>query len=657
MAATTTEVISTIGAIQTLIENFPMSIFELFGNKTYTNAIDFIVDVLKQLGISDMDLVDKLIELFFDIPNAVEIYGLARSYKYKQIQKPTDEQKEQAIEMLQVPESDQINSLSPNYIVVNGVYYYKKANVPDEIQSEFLVGLENAVKSIIQTILTSVLSCSINPEIPSYYMDYNVKDGNIVKFSIPKNLVDMFGLLDIYPLSDIGRNFYAGLDDETLNVNTLYKAHDLNAFIWYAMNRGSNINQTETNKMMWDSRLVTERENNEKFLRDTPEKWNFWLNSKSDANNTETDKFYTSGNQSEYQTAYSANNDTVELDLHPILQFQPSEIYGYNNGIEISFPEQTWYKSGLFNKTMYRFNIDYLNNIQIFNPRLIISEMINSLLNGSMLFDLNIQYSIQTKIFEAKIGQIIKKALEVEDLSVDDCFFSFSNEDFNEALKNMELQKYGAKELNSETSPAIKIDSEMGINSMNEINSMATMNEKISSISRTVYDIAAIPTQDASIEISDKLSIGYNEKWLNDVIMALVMPLAKALLSPKVMLLFIINFEIMGMININDIKSIDDIMNLFIKKIISIIISLVKYVRDKIIEFLYKLFVQTIRPIIIKWGVIILAEKLADWIALLEEAISRIPLFSFATTQTAIDDVNYADITQTQDATESEKSC
>lgn len=654
MAATTTEVISTIGAIQTLIENFPMSIFELFGNKTYTNAIDFIVDVLRQLGISDMDLVDKLIELFFNVPNAVEVYGLARSYNYKQIQKPTDEQKEQAIEQLEVPESDQINSLSPNYIVVDGVYYYKKANVPDEIQSEFLVGLENSVKSIIQTILTSVLSCSINPEIPSYYMDNNKKDDLTVKFSIPKNLLDMFGLLNIYPLSEIGRNFYAGLDDETLNVNTLYKAHDLNAFIWYAMNRGSNINQTETNKMMWDSRLVADRNGDEKYTRETPDKWNAWLNSKIDNSGL----LSTKDNETEYETAYNADNDTVELDLHPILQFKPDETYGYNNGIEISFPEQTWLKkNSLFNKTMYRFNIDYLNNIQIFNPRLIISEMINSLLNGSMLFDLNIQYSIETKIFEAKLNEIIKKALEVEDLSVDDCFFSFSNEDFNEALKAMELQKYGAKELNSETSPAIKIDSEMGINSMNEINSMATMNEKISSISRTVYDIAAIPTQDASIEISDKLSIGYNEKWLNDVIMALVMPLAKALLSPKVVLLFIINFEIMGMININDIKSIDDIMNLFIKKIIAIIISLVKYVRDQIIKFLYNLFVKVIGPILVKWGVIILTEKLADWIALLEEAMSCIPLFKFATVQTAIDDVNYADITQTQDVPESEKSC
>lgn len=667
MAATTTEVIGTIGAIQTLIENFPMSIFELFGNKVYTSVIDFVMDVLKQLGVSDTILVDKLIELFFDVPNASEVYGNIKNYQYKQIKKPTDEQKAQAIEVPEVP-TENIDSLSPNYIVVrpesdfefltidNGTYYVKKAPVPDEPQSEFIIGLENAVKSIISTILTSLLSCSVNPEIPSQYMDYNPRGDGYISFTIPKNLIDMFNLLDIYPLSDIGSNFYSGVDDETLNVNTLYKVNDLNAFLWYVINRGTSINQTETNKMMWDSRVVDEREGAEEDLRSTPEKWNEWLNSKTD----ETGLF-TISDASRYQNAYTSDdgkgNDTVDLPLHPILQLKPTDVYGYNNGIEVTFPQQTWYRNALFNKTIYRFNIDYLNNIQLFNPRLILSEMVDSLLNGSLLFDLNIQYSIQTKIFEAKLNQIIQKALEVEDLSVEDCFFSFSNDDFNDALKAMELQRYGAKELNSETSPAIKIDKEIGIDAMNEINSMATMNEKISSISRTVYDISAIPTQDSAIEISDKLSVGYNEKWLNDVVMALVMPLAKAMFTPKVMLLFVINFEIMGLINVNNIKSIDDVMELFIKKLLSIIISIVRYVKDKIVEFLYKLFLKYIKPLLIEWGALILAEKLAAWIELLEEAISCIPLFKPTKALTEIDDVNYADITQTQDIPESEKSC
>ena len=54
-----------------------------------------------------------------------------------------------------------------------------------------------------------------------------------------------------------------------------------------------------------------------------------------------------------------------------------------------------------------------------------------------------------------------------------------------------------------------------------------------------------------------------------------------------------------------------------------------------------------------------LKEKLEDWIALLEEAMACIPLFDFSrySVQTAIDDVNYADITQVQTVPETEKTC
>ena len=652
MAALTTEVIGTIGAVQTLIENFPMSIFELFGNKTYTNPIDFIMDVLRQLGISDAVLVDKLIELFFNVPNAVELYSDVSNYKYKYIKKPTEEQIQQAVKVDDIPTT--IDSDSPNYIFIineneTKSYYRKTAPVPTELQSEFLNGIEFSVKGIIQNILTGLLSCSIIPEIPESYMDTNN-----IQFIFPKDSFDISGLLDINPLTDIGKNFYYGVDDEDLTVNNLYKTNDLNAFIWYSMNRGTIQNQKEKNKMMWDSRIVSEYEGKEEDRRTTPEKWDKWLQSKNSVDGI----FYTENNEQKYLDATTGSNTTVDIPLHPILQFESTNFFGNNKGIRVSFPYQTWHKDeGVFNKSIYRFNIDYLNNIQIFNPRLIITEMINTLLNGNLSIGVNLNYSIQTKILEARINTIIKKALEEDDATVEDCFFSFSNDEYNEALKNMELQKYNAKQLNSETSPAIKIEENFGLDAVNEINSMATLNEKISTISKTVYDISAIPAQDAAIEISDKLSLDFNEKWINDVVMALVMPLAKAILTPKVMLLFLINFQIMGMININDIKSLNDVMDLILKKMIAIIISLVRYIKDKIVEFLLKLFFDVAEELIVKWGILVLKEKLDAWLTLLAEAISCIPLFSFGNVLTQIDDVNYADITQTQDIPKTEEKC
>lgn len=113
------------------------------------------------------------------------------------------------------------------------------------------------------------------------------------------------------------------------------------------------------------------------------------------------------------------------------------------------------------------------------------------------------------------------------------------------------------------------------------------------------------------------------------------------------------------MIDVNNVQSLNDVIDLIIKKMIAVILSLIKYIKDKIVEFLLKLYFEQIKPLIIKWGIDILKEKLEDWITLLEEALSCIPLFDFNrySVQTTIDDVNYADITQVQTVPETEKTC
>ena len=59
------QLLGEINAIQTLIENFPMSVLSMFRGKTYINVIDFVLDVLRSFGISDMDIADKLIGAIF----------------------------------------------------------------------------------------------------------------------------------------------------------------------------------------------------------------------------------------------------------------------------------------------------------------------------------------------------------------------------------------------------------------------------------------------------------------------------------------------------------------------------------------------------------------------------------------------------------------
>ena len=148
MADVASQVLGKIGAIQTLIENFPMGILDAFGGKTYSGIADFVIDALKEVGVDDRTIIQKLIELVFGVANVNEVYGRVSEYKFKKIRKPTDEQIEQA-EGPWVLRGDLTASyLDPDYVYTEETdgekttktYYQKKSPyVSDELNSSFLV--------------------------------------------------------------------------------------------------------------------------------------------------------------------------------------------------------------------------------------------------------------------------------------------------------------------------------------------------------------------------------------------------------------------------------------------------------------------------------------------------------------------------------------
>ena len=442
---------------------------------------------------------------------------------------------------------------------------------------------------------------------------------------------------------------------------SLYKTDDMNAFIWYVANRGDNYDEAangvtpqtnnvlyEYNKLLWDSRRINSRDK-EKARADgehTAENWNNWLMSR---------------------TAYDGeiflekDGEKVET-LYPILQIEPSESWGDLEHLVVTFPAQRYKTTKkifgqdvTLTKTIYKFNADYLKSIKIFNWKTIIMNMLYELNGISPIPDIQFNLSLSDEIIDARLSTLILDTITADDKEVDDSYYSFSNDDYAAALKRMELQKYSAKSYQTAAGAAIQNPSGTPLDTMNAVSTAATLNEIHSTITRGVYDVAGTSGSTGITKTTLSANLVIESNFLYDLLFAIVKPFIRALLSPQIMLLFCINLDVMGLVNLKDLGRADmDLVSDFIfRKLSAIIKKLIIQIKDAIVLYLLEIVKKEIKKLIDEIIIIILLEQLNDYIRLLTQIMECIRRFGIGKTINGIDEVNYADIIPEAKAPES----
>lgn len=578
--------IARLNAMITLIDNFPMSILQTMNSRTYNSVFDLIIDILAAVGIDVIDLSTAIIN---------DIFSIKMSAKESMME--------------------------------------KVSQMSDDISSEFLASLEDSSKSIIMNILTGIFTCSAIPIIPNTDLD-SWKPISPIGYNgllIPIKFIDYTNMLLISPLSDLGKNYYSLGTDNVKNLNTVYRAYDMNAFLWYVVNRGSEYNQIEINKQMWDSRRNAIQNN---FTPDSDE-MDIWINSKRQSSQTNPLSKLTFGDSKKDEVYY------------PILQC--NNLYNYEDYINVSFPCQrySYNEDGTkknLNDTLYKFNTDYLNSIQIFNPKVILSYMIESLFNFKLSSIMSI--NIESSILESKIDEIITNIIEADDTTISDCYYAFSNDEYNKMLNQTIYQRYTAKKYNSEKNPSTSFDVDSIISKLDEINSSSTSVEKTSKITRLINEITLTPEDERDTNVG--ISVNLNRNWWREMIRAIALPIAKSLFTPQVMLLFAINLKELGLVSFDNKNTSDnDIFNFIVNKIMAMVTSIIKFIIDKLIEIMLKFLRDKILPTINNYILLNNLERYEYWISLLSEAVSSCALINISGNKYGgIDEVNYADIVE-----------
>ena len=428
---------------------------------------------------------------------------------------------------------------------------------------------------------------------------------------------------------------------------SLYKTNDMNAFIWYVANRGDNTESGEDiyeyNKMAWDSRILNMRDS--ETTRKTAEDWDSWLKSRT---------AYTEDLVFKKAPKGSTIKEPVET-LYPILQMEPStsENWGNLEHLVVTFPAQRYVtKKSLLGreydltKTIYKFNADYLRNIKIFNWKSIIMNLLYELNGISPIPDVKFNLSLSDEIIDARLSSLILDTITADDKEVDDSYYSFSNEDYSEALKRMELQKYGAKPYQTVSSAAIQNPSGTPLETMDSIATAATLNEIKSTITRGVYSVAGTSGSTGVTKTILSANLAVESNFLNNLLFAIVRPFVRALLSPQIMLLFCINLDVMGLIDLNNLgkRDMDAVSDFIFRKLAGIIKKLIIQIKDAIVLYLLEIVRKAITKLVDEIVILMFLEQLNDYIRLLNQIMECIRLFGIGKTLNGIDEVNYADI-------------
>ena len=670
--------------------------------KEYESTLDLVLDILRTLGYSEERLVAELLEVVTgdaSIGAAIEAgyHGALNSLESKLSLIETKQDNDSFIYKLEDAVKVTISSILTSFLSCSISPFIPRGALDKIYKNKQAPGDVTIAPILIPThILDFSNTLHVSPVSESGIYFYNTgtdtkyykrtsgytEESTVTVADIRERAAEQYIIYEYEPLNDIS----SLTDDEKrklrkvvsapssvkikrgekapaeyiftvrpkFTAESLYKTDDMNAFIWYVANRGDNFDETteyhaegegvmyEYNKMAWDSRRLNSRIK-EESRNNIDGGWQKWLTSRTSWQiGSETSDF-----------KLLDNSDKEINTLYPILQFEPSEAYGDIEHLIVTFPAQRYLhtkkllgKEFEITSTIYKFNADYLRSIKIFNWKTIIMNLLYELNGISPIPDIQFNLSLSDEIIDARLSTLILNTITADDKEVDDSYYSFSNEDYSEALKRMEIRKYGAKAYDTASSTAIQNPSGIPLDTMNSVSTAATLNEIKSTITRGVYSVAGTSGSTGITKTTLSADLAFESNFVYNLLFAIVKPFIRALLSPQIMLLFCINLDVMGLINLEDLgkRDMDVVSDFIFRKLAGIIKKLIIQIKDAIVLYLLEIVKKEIKKLVDEIIILILLEQLNDYIRLLNQIMECIRRFGIGKTINGIDEVNYADI-------------
>lgn len=540
----TRNMLDSIGAMQTLVENFPMN-FISFGDLKFSTSFDVLSILFKILGVDREELIE---------------------------------------------------------VVTNALCGGMKDTSDG---TGFISQAEEMVKMALEANIINILNCTTNPIISNNlldatdggYKDYETS-GEGITLDVAE--IDFTGVLNRNPFMDDGAKFY--FDVEGKKPNNLYTSKDFNAFLWYIINKSD---KSQNEERVWDNRYRAAIYGKGTGVH------------KEIIRCTYLDEDY-------------PNNDKIKVQLCGSNYYKTREISSKDGS-----------KKWALNKTIFEFNHEFLSSIKLYEPKVIVAEIVEYLL-GTGNFTVNLGFSVNEEIIQGKVQEIIRKVIGTSDTEINDCYFSFSNDEYNEMLEKSERNRYNMISTGDGYVEASPSDI---LNKLSAITTTSTLIEDKTVISETLTDMIVKPAQDASGEVS----YGLSYDWQFELLRMLVYPFIRPLFTPKVIFLLLVNKKIMGSLEDVDTIDLNKLVEDLLNSLFVIIKDIIVRLKDLLVDMLLDYIMEKLRPLLELFAARLLMESLQTYKDLLTQLLDAC-VFGWKNNKLVgvIDNVNYADIIPTQ---------
>jgi len=190
------------------------------------------------------------------------------------------------------------------------------------------------------------------------------------------------------------------------------------------------------------------------------------------------------------------------------------------------------------NKTLSDLNNDYIDSIALFNTENIVTNIVDTVF-GSISSVLNKSRTMLET--DAKIGTIVDKIVNSTTDVIEDKVFTFTKAEIQKHEELAGLRKAGHQILEG----ADKIISKVPISALstfnNAIGSATTLEEKRTVVTNNLNSMAIFSAENSPSKVDiPTIKLNFIQQIINNLIKAIV----NIVLSPKVVMIFIMNFKI-----------------------------------------------------------------------------------------------------------------